>query len=102
MILDTSTVIQRVSSQSYPIVFAILAVLITVFSYWINEDRCYPGFKVIGMEKGEWGYAKAKKRYVENAVKIMKQGAEDVSIRNLLISLKKAKISSQWNLLTTS
>lgn len=58
--------------------FAALVVVFTAFSYWAREERPYPGFKLVGKEQGEWTNAKAKERYVRNAIQILKKGMDEV------------------------
>lgn len=59
--------------------FAVFAVIVSIFIYYAQEERPYPGFKLIGKEPGEWTNAKAKERFVRNAISIMRRGMDEVS-----------------------
>ncbi|KAL1643064.1 hypothetical protein SLS58_005033 [Diplodia intermedia] len=59
------------------LLFAGFVIIVSVFSYYAKEERPYPGFKLIGKEPGEWTNAKAKARFVQSAVQIMKRGMDE-------------------------
>lgn len=61
------------------LLFAVFVVIASIFIYYAQEERPYPGFKLIGKEPGEWTNAKAKERFVKNAISIMKRGMDEVS-----------------------
>ncbi|KAF4535002.1 Cytochrome p450 [Lasiodiplodia theobromae] len=59
------------------LLFAVFVVIASIFIYYAQEERPYPGFKLIGKEPGEWTNAKAKERFVKNAISIMKRGMDE-------------------------
>lgn len=65
--------------QPGPLILAGFVLLLTFFGYWAQEERPYPGFKLVGKEPGEWGNKKAKERFVKSAITILKRGMEEVS-----------------------
>ncbi|OJD36815.1 cytochrome p450 [Diplodia corticola] len=59
------------------LLFAGFVIIVSVFSYYAKEERPYPGFKLIGKEPGEWTNAKAKARYFQSAVQILRRGMDE-------------------------
>ncbi|KAK6222459.1 P450 monooxygenase [Colletotrichum tabaci] len=55
----------------------ILSVFVLGFLAWHHrEDKPYPGFKLIGKERGEWSYEKARERWNNNAFELLRDGFE--------------------------
>lgn len=78
MVLEVLTLNSDNTLQTASLLFAGFVVLVTLIGYWAQEERPYSGFKLVGKEPGEWGHAKAKQRYVQNAIQILKRGMDEV------------------------
>ncbi|KAL0262446.1 hypothetical protein SLS55_001414 [Diplodia seriata] len=74
-VISTST--DSSTLQLGSLLFAGFVIIVSVFSYYAKEERPYPGFKLVGKEPGEWTNAKAKARFVQSAVQIMKRGMDE-------------------------
>ncbi|GME53120.1 putative cytochrome p450 [Neofusicoccum parvum] len=77
MVLEVLTLNSDNTLQTASLLFAGFVVLVTLIGYWAQEERPYSGFKLVGKEPGEWGHAKAKQRYVQNAIQILKRGMDE-------------------------
>lgn len=67
------------ASQFGPILWTAVAIILTIISVALSDARPYPGLKLVGKEAGEIWNSKAKKRYVEHGVQLMKKAFQDVS-----------------------
>lgn len=59
--------------------YGFIVVIITgcLVWYW-REDKPYQGFRIIGQERGEWSYEKARLRFNTNAMELLRDGFEAV------------------------
>ncbi|EXF82139.1 P450 monooxygenase [Colletotrichum fioriniae PJ7] len=58
------------------LVFASLSAL-GLLAWHFREDKPYAGFKLIGKERGEWSYEKARERWNNNAFELLRAGFEE-------------------------
>lgn len=68
-----------VRNGSTVLVASIICMLLLVAYWHANNERPYPGFKLIGKEPEEWLHIRAKARFTNNAHSIMKRGYQEVS-----------------------
>ncbi|TDZ54048.1 Cytochrome P450 monooygenase 1 [Colletotrichum trifolii] len=65
-----------------PIIIGLFAALSLALLGWHwREDRPYRGFRLIGQERGEWSYEKARARWNTNAMKLLRDGFEETNGR---------------------
>ncbi|KAL1632772.1 hypothetical protein SLS58_011319 [Diplodia intermedia] len=57
-----------------PYLFGAVIVLATLLWHWAQDERPYPGFPLIGKQKGEWFNTKSKERMTAHANEILKDG----------------------------
>ncbi|KXH40775.1 P450 monooxygenase [Colletotrichum simmondsii] len=48
-----------------------------LLAWHFREDKPYTGFKLIGKERGEWSYEKARERWNNNAFELLRAGFEE-------------------------
>ncbi|KAF9870905.1 filament-forming protein [Colletotrichum karsti] len=66
-------------SQGHPnlaLAGLIAALLVLALSWHWREDKPYRGFRLIGQERGEWSYEKARLRFNTNAIELLRDGFE--------------------------
>ncbi|KAF4776176.1 cytochrome p450 monooxygenase [Colletotrichum scovillei] len=52
-----------------------------LLAWHFREDKPYAGFKLIGKERGEWSYEKARERWNNNAFELLRTGFEETKGR---------------------
>ncbi|KXH67755.1 P450 monooxygenase [Colletotrichum salicis] len=48
-----------------------------LLAWHFREDKPYSGFKLVGKERGEWSYEKAKEKWNNNAFGLLRAGFEE-------------------------
>lgn len=71
--------------------FGLVAVIsVAVLIWYLREDKPYRGFRIIGQERGEWSYEKARLRFNTNAMELLRDGFQTVYCGLVYVSLSTA------------